>query len=50
MVCKPDKTFGSMNLDEFLTNIWNIEEGMIAHTVGSEAQHDGERVPPPMPL
>ncbi|RWW82274.1 hypothetical protein BHE74_00009272 [Ensete ventricosum] len=25
-VCEPGKTFGSMNMDEFLTNIWNVEE------------------------
>lgn len=25
-VCEPGKTFGSMNMDEFLTNIWTAEE------------------------
>ncbi|KAJ3677959.1 hypothetical protein LUZ60_001762 [Juncus effusus] len=26
-VCEPGRNFGSMNMDEFLTNIWNAEEG-----------------------
>ncbi|MQM18034.1 hypothetical protein Taro_051020 [Colocasia esculenta] len=26
-VCEPGKSFGSMNLDELLTNIWTIEKG-----------------------
>ncbi|KAG0489685.1 hypothetical protein HPP92_006548 [Vanilla planifolia] len=26
-VCEPGKGFGSMNMDEFLTNIWSVEEG-----------------------
>ncbi|KAJ0976733.1 hypothetical protein J5N97_012207 [Dioscorea zingiberensis] len=26
-VCEPGKTFGSMNMDEFLANIWSVEEG-----------------------
>nr|AGZ05627.1 abscisic acid-insensitive 5 [Gladiolus hybrid cultivar] len=25
-VCEPGKTFGSMNMDEFLNNIWSVEE------------------------
>ncbi|EHA8588631.1 bZIP transcription factor ABI5 [Cocos nucifera] len=45
-VCEPGKTFGSMNMDEFLANIWNVEEGQIAHAAGSEAQSNGGGVPP----
>ncbi|KAM0939707.1 putative transcription factor bZIP family [Dioscorea sansibarensis] len=26
-VCEPGKSFGSMNMDEFLANIWSVEEG-----------------------
>ncbi|CAA6668507.1 unnamed protein product [Spirodela intermedia] len=26
-MCEPGKNFGSMNMDEFLTNIWTAEEG-----------------------
>ncbi|XP_010907998.2 bZIP transcription factor ABI5 homolog [Elaeis guineensis] len=48
-VCEPGKTFGSMNMDEFLANIWNVEEGQIAHAAGSEAQPNGEGAPPPPP-
>lgn len=29
-VCEPGKSFGSMNMDEFLNNIWNVEEGFTA--------------------
>ncbi|KAJ4758534.1 abscisic acid responsive elements-binding factor 2 [Rhynchospora pubera] len=28
-VCEPGRNFGSMNMDEFLTNIWNAEEGQV---------------------
>ncbi|XP_038978874.1 protein ABSCISIC ACID-INSENSITIVE 5-like [Phoenix dactylifera] len=46
-VCEPGQTFGSMNMDEFLANIWNVEEGQIANAAGSEAQPNGGGVPPP---
>ncbi|KAK8914587.1 ABSCISIC ACID-INSENSITIVE 5-like protein 4 [Platanthera zijinensis] len=27
--CEPRKNFGSMNMDELLTNLWRVEEGFI---------------------
>lgn len=53
-VCEPGRNFGSMNMDEFLTNIWNAEEGQAlgqatsatASSVGAEATSNGGVVPP----
>ncbi|XP_042422095.1 bZIP transcription factor ABI5 homolog isoform X1 [Zingiber officinale] len=39
-VCEPGKTFGSMNMDEFLTNIWNVEEVQATAAVGNLLQDD----------
>nr|XP_010937021.1 ABSCISIC ACID-INSENSITIVE 5-like protein 5 [Elaeis guineensis] len=50
LAVKPDNTFGSMNMDEFLANIWNVKEGQIVHAVGSEVQPNGGGVPPSVPL
>ncbi|XP_074589360.1 bZIP transcription factor ABI5 homolog isoform X2 [Curcuma longa] len=38
-VCEPGKTFGSMNMDEFLTNIWNVEEVQAAVAAGAADNH-----------
>ncbi|XP_008804818.1 bZIP transcription factor ABI5 homolog [Phoenix dactylifera] len=40
-VCEPGKAFGSMNMDEFLTNIWNVEEGQIANAHAQKQPHIG---------
>ncbi|KAG1331678.1 ABSCISIC ACID-INSENSITIVE 5-like protein 7 [Cocos nucifera] len=40
-VCEPGKSFGSMNMDEFLTNIWNVEEGHIASASEQNQPHIG---------
>lgn len=34
----PGKSFGSMNMDEFLTNIWNTEEGNVAGAGNDEGE------------
>lgn len=38
-VCEPGKTFGSMNMDEFLTNIWNVEEVQVAAAAAAADNH-----------
>nr|XP_010907582.1 protein ABSCISIC ACID-INSENSITIVE 5 [Elaeis guineensis]XP_010907583.1 protein ABSCISIC ACID-INSENSITIVE 5 [Elaeis guineensis]XP_010907584.1 protein ABSCISIC ACID-INSENSITIVE 5 [Elaeis guineensis]XP_029117382.1 protein ABSCISIC ACID-INSENSITIVE 5 [Elaeis guineensis]XP_029117383.1 protein ABSCISIC ACID-INSENSITIVE 5 [Elaeis guineensis] len=48
-VCEPGKSFGSMNMDEFLTNIWNVEEGQIASANAQNQQHIGGGGPPAAP-
>jgi ABA responsive element binding factor len=53
-VCEPGRHFGSMNMDEFLTNIWNAEEGqalgqatsVATSSAGAEATANGGVVPP----
>ncbi|XP_072965452.1 bZIP transcription factor ABI5 homolog isoform X1 [Typha angustifolia] len=40
-VCEPGRTFGSMNMDEFLTNIWNAEEGQAGHAAGGSDGGEG---------
>jgi ABA responsive element binding factor len=53
-VCEPGRNFGSMNMDEFLTNIWNAEEGQalgqansaVACADGADATSNGGVVPP----
>ncbi|KAK1300320.1 Protein ABSCISIC ACID-INSENSITIVE 5 [Acorus calamus] len=42
-VCEPGKTFGSMNMDEFLTNIWSVEESQQTHP--SNAPDDDDNRP-----
>ncbi|XP_078182007.1 bZIP transcription factor ABI5 homolog isoform X2 [Carex rostrata] len=52
-VCEPGRNFGSMNMDEFLTNIWNAEEGQAlgqatsatASSAGGDATSNGGVVP-----
>ncbi|KAF3341110.1 protein ABSCISIC ACID-INSENSITIVE 5-like protein [Carex littledalei] len=52
-VCEPGRNFGSMNMDEFLTNIWNAEEGQAlgqatsatASSSGGDAISNGGVVP-----
>lgn len=36
-VCEPGRNFGSMNMDEFLTNIWNAEESQAVAAAMQEA-------------
>lgn len=38
-ICEPGKNFGSMNMDEFLTNIWNAEENQAIAAAMQEASH-----------
>ncbi|PKU86320.1 protein ABSCISIC ACID-INSENSITIVE 5 isoform X1 [Dendrobium catenatum] len=45
-VCVPGKNFGSMNMDEFLTNIWNVEDGFDASGPAVQAQYPVEGQPP----
>ncbi|KAH0465717.1 hypothetical protein IEQ34_005820 [Dendrobium chrysotoxum] len=45
-VCVPGKNFGSMNMDEFLTNIWNFEEGFETSGHAVEAQYPVDGQPP----
>ncbi|KAK1309901.1 ABSCISIC ACID-INSENSITIVE 5-like protein 4 [Acorus calamus] len=39
-VCEPGKTFGSMNMDEFLTNIWSVEESQQTHQSNNAPDDD----------
>ncbi|KAL0922886.1 hypothetical protein M5K25_006915 [Dendrobium thyrsiflorum] len=45
-VCVAGKNFGSMNMDEFLTNIWNVEEGFEASGPAIQAQYPVDGQPP----
>ncbi|KAG9458975.1 hypothetical protein H6P81_003483 [Aristolochia fimbriata] len=36
-VCEPGKNFGSMNMDEFLNNIWTAEENQALTNIGAAA-------------
>ncbi|KAJ8639981.1 hypothetical protein MRB53_016675 [Persea americana] len=41
-ICEPGKNFGSMNMDEFLTNIWNAEESQaVAAAMQEAAESEG---------
>ncbi|XP_068658126.1 protein ABSCISIC ACID-INSENSITIVE 5-like, partial [Aristolochia californica] len=42
-VCEPGKNFGSMNMDEFLTNIWTAEENQ-ALSVAIVASHSNQNL------
>ncbi|KAF8397897.1 hypothetical protein HHK36_016822 [Tetracentron sinense] len=37
-LCESGKSFGSMNMDEFLTNIWNAEENQAVHSNNDTSQ------------
>lgn len=39
--CKSGRNFGSMNMDEFLANIWSVEENQVP----SQTSQDGQEVP-----
>ncbi|XP_058087673.1 protein ABSCISIC ACID-INSENSITIVE 5-like [Magnolia sinica] len=44
-VCEPGKNFGSMNMDEFIANIWTVEESQAVAAAMEAAQsnpNDGE--------
>ncbi|KAL5974670.1 hypothetical protein ACLOJK_031340 [Asimina triloba] len=50
-VCEPGKSFGSMNMDEFIANIWTVEESQAVAAAMEAAQAnpnptDGENIMP----
>ncbi|XP_078447237.1 bZIP transcription factor ABI5 homolog [Wolffia australiana] len=49
-VCEPGKTFGSMNMDEFLSNIWTAEETAAAQPPPPPLQRQGSSVSLPPSL
>ncbi|RWR83528.1 Basic-leucine zipper domain-containing protein [Cinnamomum micranthum f. kanehirae] len=47
-ICEPGKNFGSMNMDEFLTNIWNAEESQaVAAAMQEAAESEGAHLTQP---
>ncbi|KAK8492253.1 hypothetical protein V6N13_010364 [Hibiscus sabdariffa] len=44
-LCEGGKNFGSMNMDEFLTSIWNAEENQATNSVNSNLHNNGATQP-----
>jgi ABA responsive element binding factor len=49
-LCEPGRNFGSMNMDEFMANIWNAEEFQAATGTGGCSKEGTEREPMMMPV
>jgi len=49
-LCEPGRNFGSMNMDEFMANIWNAEEFQAATGTGGCSKEGTEREPMMMPM
>lgn len=49
-LCEPGRNFGSMNMDEFMANIWNAEEFQAATATGGCSKQEGTQREPMMPV
>ncbi|XP_066310268.1 bZIP transcription factor ABI5 homolog [Miscanthus floridulus] len=49
-LCEPGRNFGSMNMDEFMANIWNAEEFQAATGTGGCSKEGTERETMMMPV